>query len=207
MSGDTKREANQLRLTCRQLYAETTGLGIRYNDITFIDTTKRGRVSAYQHFTRFIEIISRAQLRKVKRVNILDGQTFHNTHTNTRHELLRKCCHTSPVLKVCQNLPNLVVVVRIRSEKSMTGQSYVQDMDYLRQARERSVYLYGNIDDVNDLANPEGSYTFPHPPNLRFSHTFEFQEDAVRSMLGGHFSGKRLEDLVDKVRREHDDGI
>jgi hypothetical protein len=208
-TGNNEQESNQLRLTCRQLYAETSGLGIQYNDITFIDTTKRGRTSAYQHFTRFIDIISHAHLNKVKRAIILDGQTPYHDESL---DLMRKCCHTYPVLKICHNLPYLVVVVRLHCTKSLDGEEYMHGMDYLRDARKRSIYLHATIDDVDaddvdEIVGHEGPYTFAHPPNLRFSFTFEFQEDLVRSTLGDEYAGKRLEDLVDLVRREHKDGI
>jgi hypothetical protein len=107
------RASNQLRLVCRQLYLETTGLGIRYNDITFVDTCYESRISAYVNFTRFVESCSRKQFDKMRRITIHDSPE-HELEPNwiDYANLVRRCCSTYPVQPFCRNFPKLMVVVR-----------------------------------------------------------------------------------------------
>jgi len=107
-STDKSQESNQLRRTCRQLFIETTTLGILYNNITFIDTYHVNRVLAYQHFTRFVEESSRRQLEKIGRITIVDSD-IESWRTS---QLLRKCCLKYPVQRFCMNFPRVVVVIR-----------------------------------------------------------------------------------------------
>ncbi|KAI4953366.1 hypothetical protein J4E86_006909 [Alternaria arbusti] len=59
-------DANQLKFTCRQLYTETTGLGLRYNKVTF------GGPCGFESFEGFIGVdCTPAHFGRVKRVVIV----------------------------------------------------------------------------------------------------------------------------------------
>jgi hypothetical protein len=110
------RASNQLRLVCRQLYLETTGLGIRYNDITFVDTWYESRIFAYVNFTRFVESCSRKQIDKLRKIIIHDSQDY--------RDLVSNCCSNYPVQPFCRNFPKVVVIVKCGGGEYMACVGY-----------------------------------------------------------------------------------
>jgi hypothetical protein len=112
---NNNRESNQLRLVCRQLHAETSGLGLQYNDITFGDSKRDGeRVSAYEHFTRFVENSATTQLASISRIVLLGGWTILSDYPGyDTTALYRKCTLSSSVQKFCNNFPDTTVIVRL----------------------------------------------------------------------------------------------
>lgn len=65
---ERKTDANQLKLVCRQLYAETAGLGLRYNTLVFRSECQWPNLGLLFHFVE--HECSRAQLRRIRKVVI-----------------------------------------------------------------------------------------------------------------------------------------
>jgi hypothetical protein len=64
--------ANQLQYVSRQLRAETKGLGIRFNDITFVGE------KAIKHAVRFLKVLPPSELRYLRTITIR-GPPGHST--------------------------------------------------------------------------------------------------------------------------------
>jgi hypothetical protein len=93
----TKRESNQLRYVCRQLHQETAGLGLRLNDLTFVDIRTYGRISAYDQFSRFMRNCSSQQLRSIKRATIIDDSTSpYYPYDDPTANVMNRLCVVTP---------------------------------------------------------------------------------------------------------------
>jgi hypothetical protein len=123
---------------------------LRFNDITFIDTSHIGFRSACENFSQFISNCSANQLHYVRRVVLLDEQLHTNTPFGPTHRALHDL--RSRVWKFCRNHPQATVVVRFEPVRfgpansapgtdAHTSNSLISCTDTLRKAR-HGFYLF-----------------------------------------------------------------
>ncbi|KAF2823052.1 hypothetical protein CC86DRAFT_409823 [Ophiobolus disseminans] len=84
VAGDaTNSDANQVKFACRRLYAETKGLGIRLNVLTFNDDDET--LTSFQLMMHFIsQECSGSHLKRVEEIVLTDGGN--NVFTNDIHQ-------------------------------------------------------------------------------------------------------------------------
>ena len=221
-NNSSENKLTNLYLVCRQLQAETNGLLLRYNDLTFIDTFWLTRHSAYQHFARFVEGCSRDHLSQLRRVIILDDQTVIPDQTvidRTRlSELQSNCGRTSVVGRFCHDFPDSTVIVRLDWKFDTLSHSmcdYVACMDAIHRVRYGVTMFPGHNPRLRQ--NNQGPmrvqmtteyFAFQCPSNLRFTNTFAFEERLARRVWEeAGYSGAELEELVKRVKEAHERGI
>jgi len=215
-NGFLENKPTRLHLVCRQLEAETSGLLLRYNAFTFIDTSWSARTNAYQHFTRFVESCSRDHLSRIRRVTIFDGQT--PVGWTAWRQLQGKCGVGSVVERFCRDFPDSTVIVRLKWKFNTQWHlrcDYVACMDAIHHVRYGVTLFPGysprlrpNHSDPMHLQMTTEYFAFQRLSNLRFTHTFAFEERLARRVWeeAGH-SGAELEELVKRVKEAHERGI
>lgn len=208
-------EANQLRLTCRQLHHEMTGVGLRYNKITFVDTRYKSCRSAYQNFSKFFEDISLQQLRRLRSVILLDP----SSHVSN---ISKKCSYLSLVEIFCNNFPAATVVIRLnvylfssQYEGKKNALEYLACMEAVYQARYgQHVFPDFFTVDINPPSQQESSQLLhkafcaaEYPANLRFSFRHGFEEYLVRLALQMEYTHSDVEAKLDVARKLHESGV
>jgi hypothetical protein len=102
----TGKASNLLRYVCRQLYAETNGLGLWYNDLTFRFRPGRGSSTVYDLFDRFYKSCLANMLVDIRRFMILDLKTQPSLKQVNPERLL-----SPPLIQFCRLFPKTTVVV------------------------------------------------------------------------------------------------
>jgi hypothetical protein len=202
-----KMKANQLRLVCRQFYAESNKLELRYNDITFVDTN--GQSNAFTNFVHFYKNCPAAQLQFVRRVTILDSHKSFIQREELEHEAL------AVFPSFCKHFPNALFVVRGNIDFSNPMLDYTQCMNWM--------YDYGALDkacpfrftDVVSLIESEAAiaewadrrFLYDRQSNIRVSCSHEFKELQAKEELARLYEGEELEAKLKLVKQLHEDGI
>jgi hypothetical protein len=121
------QESNQLRYVCRQLYMETNGLGLRYNDFTFMPRSgEPSVVRVYDHFDQFVHYCSPRHLAKIKHITLLENET------DTKLDLIDgglASLLSIDVVRFCQKYLTATVVVRFNWRIDTSEIAYGDCMD------------------------------------------------------------------------------
>ncbi|KAF1939882.1 hypothetical protein EJ02DRAFT_436064 [Clathrospora elynae] len=201
-----EQESNQLRYVCRHLYRETNGLGIHFNDLTFVTTWQYGRVTAYENFNRFVLECATKKLQQVKRAVIIDTATLPRTTA-----VVRKCCLPSLVEHFCSKHPDAKVVVRLCWETDLDNNTGLEIyMEYLSVL----CCMLRGYSPLNSQNSAPSSFAKTlhkyigtgYSENLRFTLTESFPEHAARLKLSD-YTGEELEAMVEVARQMHENGI
>lgn len=104
-------ESNQLEYVCRQLHQETSGLGLKFNALTFYSTEK---ICALRHFDSFIQECSTTQQRHITKITVVQDNV-HNSwvwYENFAFESLTGYGVAAPLYNFCLTRPDVQAVVR-----------------------------------------------------------------------------------------------
>ena len=214
-------ESNQLRFVCRQLYVETSALGMRYNDLTFRLPDEEAFVTIYDLFDRFYHSCSATYLKDIRCITIIDDETDWPEEAVQLESLL-----LPSLIRFCQEFTKATVIVRfnwLEMWREATTHAPPEDIDcmiYLSLALGRpnpfpsdSGCLLGGLADQlsTHFANVQC------PDNLRFScahiHDEEFAEQNADGVFGqeGGPDGKGARGdyrpWLEIARRVHENGV
>lgn len=207
-----ERESNQLRCVCRQLYIETNGLGLCFNNVTFIGPRQYYQSSPYQQFKFFTRNVSRTHWKHLHHITIIDYRTHIDaepTGSIITPATVAEQCNIAFLRYFCQCYPSTTVVVRL-DWRSRSGAEYLARVDTLSHLlRERSPLskTSKNNGDIRGLHQFEGLRA---PDNLRFTFTVHFELELARYGLEqcGRYHGVReLDNMVKRLRMVHENGI
>jgi hypothetical protein len=187
---EAAKESNQLRYACRQLYAETTGLDLPYNDIVF-PLQYRGPtvVIVYDHFDQFVYNCSPIYLTQIKRITILDNENL------KEKDLAYGDLETilSPdVFRFCPNYSTCAVIVRFDWPFDTGSIQYHQSFEYI-DAMYYCLRGHARMPTNIHKYNTAQRYWFarrfkgvPCPANLCFSIEWKLDEERVSEGLGAN---------------------
>jgi hypothetical protein len=197
---------------CLQLYQETTGLGLRLNDLTFVDTRKYGSVSAYDHFGWFMRNCSSQQLGRIQRVTIIDESTRAyqpQPGYSLFVKVVNRLCVSSLLEHFCRNYPKAKVIVRLDWNYRVQDEYIICMYALSRILRGRPQFILPS--------NPATSQGFAGelpryfsgglPRNLRFSITKNFSEEHAQRGLSVFYPGGVPRWEVKMARWRHDNGL
>jgi hypothetical protein len=103
----TRRDPNQLKFVCRQMYDETRGLALRFNDLTFRGHTPKGALNLLELFVQ--HECAQSHTRYIKKI-ILDGD-MDNDSTPLRKRL--SIMGSTVFAECCSSLPNAEIKIYI----------------------------------------------------------------------------------------------
>lgn len=166
-------DSNQLRYVCRQLYAETTGLGLRFNDVIFQSHPEDSIVSVYDIFHRFIHNCSPEYLAIIRRIELVD-----NHQDSPQRVFLFVGLQSSDLVRFCQIYDQTTVIVRFDSRSWIGGTQYVRFMVFLHDVLRGVAMFPCNFHRHENYWDLLFSH-IPCPPNLRFSLTRDFPESKL----------------------------
>ncbi|KAF2117213.1 hypothetical protein BDV96DRAFT_20442 [Lophiotrema nucula] len=113
------QEANRLKYVCRQLWLQTRGLGLRYNDVHFNEGSER--VSVCEQFFRFVDFCSPANKHHMQAVLHEDPLPPNERYSPETWEQLcqmevdhawQDCWRMHDVIEFCWTHPNARVIYR-----------------------------------------------------------------------------------------------
>jgi hypothetical protein len=201
-----KMKANQLRLVCRQFYAESNKLELRYNrDITFVDTD--GQSNALTNFVHFYKNCSLAQLQFVRRVTILDS----HTSAAMRHELEHEALAEFP--SFCKHFPNALLVFRGSIDFSDPELQYIECMNTMYGSLHKtSPFRFTDLLPMIAGASAvmtwaDRRFLYDRQSNIRASCSHEFNELRAKEELARLYEGEELEAKLKLAKQLHEDGI
>ena len=204
-TADKNCKSNQLRLVCRQLHAETNGLGLAYNDLTFKLRERKILVSVYDLFDRFTFNCAPRHLGNIRRVTILDDKT------KPPEEDVQLASLLSPsVVRFCQRYPAATVIVRF--QWLVDYENYTEDVDcmiYLSIALERpNLFLSEGGCLVKGLAEALDRYFqgVVCPNKLHFSCSHVFNERSTRLNIEA-LNDTDYQRWMEIARRVHKTGV
>jgi len=214
-------ESNQLRFVCRQLYVETSALGLRYNDLIFCLPDEEAFVTVYDLFDRFHHSCAPTYLNDIRRITVFDDETDIPEEAVQLESLL-----SPSLIRFCEKYPKTTVIVRfdwVQTWMDEIADASCEDIDcmmYLSLALGRpnpfpldSGCILGGLAEQlhTDFAN------IRCPDNLRFSCTPVYHEeraslnaDGIYGQLGetvGEVMGDDYSPWLEIARRVHENGI
>ncbi|KAF2821683.1 hypothetical protein CC86DRAFT_99377 [Ophiobolus disseminans] len=201
-TSDRTRDANQLRLVCRQLYAETSGLGITYNDLTFQRRGGAVFVSVYDLFDQFVYHCAPGYLSKIKRVTILDYTTLVPEEDVVLARLL-----SPSLVRFSRAYPSATIIVRFQWNATPYR------VDAMRHFLRGNALWPFEIRHYTRSGVCAFARLFEHAAadcsqNLRFSLTMDFDEEKFSEIIARKYVGnEEVEYLVGFFKGLHEDGI
>lgn len=207
---DRSRESNQLRYVCRKLHEETSGLGSRYNDLTFCcqdETARRNFITVYDVFDHFHNNCAQHLLGDIRRITILDDATDPPIVLKNLENLL-----SPPLVRFCRVFPQATVLVRFEwVDPKFEIYEEIDCMISISQALERPSpfpsdvgQIFGGLSDI--LEDYFG--TVDCPRNLRFSCSHVLDEERIKKNM--ERIGREVGDCEQWMmiaRKVHEEGI
>jgi hypothetical protein len=200
-----KMKANQLRLVCRQFYAESDRLELRYNDITFVDTN--GQFNALTNFVHFYKNCPAAQLQFVRCVTILDS----HISAAIRKELEYEALDDFP--SFCKHFPNALLVFRGSIDFSDPELQYIECMNAIygtvhKTCPFRFTDLLPMIAGAAAVMTwADRRFLYDRQSNIRVSCSHEFKELQAKKELARLYEGEELKAKLKLAKQLHEDGI
>jgi hypothetical protein len=201
---------NPMRLVCRQMYGETSGLLLKNNDLHFLSTrTPHFRLNehAEQILELFLQQAKPANLALLKNVTITT-QTMQNTSTGPSifgllNKLSQSLCAANPHIKVLVHdewffdSPEWEWIIwAVALQKAIRGETTIEVPDDVRQ-----LAFFQEVTETVASTPPD-----PVPANLRlrigasFPDGLEWRED--------HMQGRRVTDkVVKQAEKLFEEGI
>lgn len=208
---------NPLRYVCRQLYQETTGLALKFNDLTWhgkdrvspSGSSPPAEVYPWHWLERFLFDCSATRLDWIRKITILD-----NGHPQKPHDEFHVPFGPSSLIHhFCVQHPNATVIARFNWQNARSGGGlYIFYMAMVHRSLRGSYpfpFLRGII---NRMAMWRQRRRGPWierqwPSNLRISVSNYFLRGRARDALSSYCPDADVEELVGVAKELHDNGI